>query len=38
MSKMALLEPHNFAFNCLPCGFWELICLSVHKGSQRGRL
>ena len=26
---MALLQQHTFAFGCLPCGFWPLICALV---------
>ena len=25
ITKMALLLPHTFLFNCLPRGFWSLI-------------
>ena len=36
--KMVLLLPHTFAFSCLPRGFWPLMSLADHKGTQRGCL
>ena len=33
--KMTLVQPHTFAFNCLPCGFWALVSLADHKETQR---
>ena len=32
--KMALAQPHTFALNCLPCGFWALVSLADHKETQ----
>ena len=37
-TKMALLLPHIFVFNCLLRGFWVLMSLADHKGTQRGSL
>ena len=29
---------HTFVFSCLLCGFWTLMSLADHKGTQRGCL
>ena len=36
--KIALLLPHTFLFNCIPRGFWPLMSLADHKGTQGGSL
>ena len=34
MRKMALWLPHTFLFSCLLRGFWALMSLADHKGTQ----
>ena len=38
MRKIALVQPHTFAFSCLPRGCWALMSLADHKGNRKGRL
>ena len=35
---MALSLPHTFVFSCVPFGFWPLMSLADHEGTQGGSL